>query len=151
MGTYVALIVLNRAVAPCSEALAFSEWWAATTGDRLVKVPKAGLDHRRFWDAMDQIDGSQLTPRSNALHCTRMVDVFNIDLSVWPLDMTNYATYIDSTNGAAPMRSANASRNAATLDTIGLQDGSCQPTVGSRWCPTPTRSNKPVRLIHHGG
>ncbi|MEZ5371816.1 MAG: IS1634 family transposase [Microthrixaceae bacterium] len=121
VGTYVALIVLNRVIAPCSK-LAFSEWWAATTGDRLVKVPTAGLDHRRFWDAMDQIDGSQLTEIERRL-TTRMVDVFNIDLSGLALDMTNFATYIDSTNGAAPVAQrghAKQKRNDLRLIGLGL-------------------------------
>jgi hypothetical protein len=31
VGTYIALAALNRVVAPCSK-LAFSDWWATTTG-----------------------------------------------------------------------------------------------------------------------
>src|ERR1019366_2172209 len=51
VGTYFALAVANRVAAPCSK-LAFSDWWATTCGDRLVKLPATALDHRRFWDAM---------------------------------------------------------------------------------------------------
>ena len=121
VGTYVALIVLNRIIAPCSK-LGFSEWWATTTGDRLVKVPKAGLDHRRFWDAMDQIGDEQLTEIERRL-TTRMVDVFNIDLSGLALDMTNFATYIDSTNTVAPVAQrghAKQKRNDLRLIGLGL-------------------------------
>ena len=121
VGTYMALIVLNRIIAPCSK-LAFSEWWATTVGDRLIKVPKAGLDHRRFWDAMDQINDTQLTEIERRL-TTRMVDVFNIDLSGLALDMTNFATYIDSTNDAAPVAQrghAKQKRNDLRLIGLGL-------------------------------
>jgi len=59
VGTYIALAVLNRVVAPCSK-LQFAEWFAKTAGDRLVKLPLVALDHRRFWDAMDEISQEQL-------------------------------------------------------------------------------------------
>jgi len=55
----MALATANRVVDPCSER-AFSEWCAKTAGDRLVKLPAAALDYRRFWDAMDQISETQL-------------------------------------------------------------------------------------------
>jgi hypothetical protein len=58
VGTYIALAAANRVVAPCSK-LAFSDWWQTTAADRWVKVPTAALDHRRFWDAMDQIAPAQ--------------------------------------------------------------------------------------------
>ena len=35
VGTYIALMVLNRVVAPCSK-LGFGDWWATTAGDRLA-------------------------------------------------------------------------------------------------------------------
>ncbi len=48
VGTYFALSIANRVAGPCSK-LAFSDWWATTAGDRLVKLPASALDHRRFW------------------------------------------------------------------------------------------------------
>src|SRR5262245_47257154 len=59
VGTYLALATLNRVVAPRSK-LAFAAWWQATAGDRLVKLPAGALDHRRFWDAMDQVSVADL-------------------------------------------------------------------------------------------
>jgi hypothetical protein len=47
VGTYFALSVANRVVAPCSK-LAFADWWATTCGDRLVKLPASGGDGRRL-------------------------------------------------------------------------------------------------------
>ena len=92
VGTYIALATLNRVVAPCSK-LAFSEWWASTAGDRLVRLSVAARDHRRFWDAMDAISPQQLTQIERRLS-TVMVDQFGLDLSGLVLDMTNFATYI---------------------------------------------------------
>ncbi len=53
------LMLANRIVAPCSK-LASVEWWATTAGDRMVKLPQSALDHRRFWDAMDQLTPAML-------------------------------------------------------------------------------------------
>ncbi|MHB1785427.1 MAG: IS1634 family transposase [Acidimicrobiales bacterium] len=100
VGTYIALAALNRVVAPCSK-LAFAHWWAKTTGDRLVgHLPPAALDHRRFWDAMDAITAAQLTEIERRI-TGAMVEVFDLDLSGLVLDMTNFATYIDSANERA--------------------------------------------------
>src|SRR5664279_612278 len=55
VGTYLALATANRVVAPCSK-LGLQQWWATTAGPRFTKVPVAATDHRRFWDAMDNLD-----------------------------------------------------------------------------------------------
>src|SRR5664280_1190943 len=55
VGTYLALATANRVVAPCSK-LGLQQWWATTAGPRFTKVPVAVTDHRRFWDAMDNLD-----------------------------------------------------------------------------------------------
>src|SRR6266498_3836409 len=73
-GTYLALAALNRAVDPCSKR-AFADWWRTTAADRFTKIPASVLDHRRFWDAFRAV----------------------------PLDMTNFATFIDTGNGRAPI------------------------------------------------
>src|SRR5271157_308370 len=98
--TYIALATANRVVAPCSK-LAFADWWAGTAGPRWVRTPAGALDHRRFWDAMDQLDADALS-RVEAELGRRMVSEFELDLSALVLDMTNFATYIDSTNDRAP-------------------------------------------------
>ena len=54
VGTYVALACANRIVDPCSKR-GFADWWATTAGSRWVKLDRAALDHRRFWDAMDRL------------------------------------------------------------------------------------------------
>jgi transposase len=101
VGTYIALATANRIVDPCSKR-AFADWWATTAGPRWVKAPAASLDHRRFWDAMDRLDQAALT-RIEADLGRAMVTAFGLDLSGLVLDMTNFATYLDSTNARAPI------------------------------------------------
>lgn len=101
IGTYLALATANRMVAPCSK-LGFADWWDTTAGPRWVKIAAPALDHRRFWDAMDRLDVDQLRVVEAELG-RRMVTEFGLDLSALVLDMTNFATFIDSTNDRAPI------------------------------------------------
>jgi transposase len=119
VGTYIALAVANRLVDPCSK-LAFAKWWATTAGDRWVRLPAAALDHRRFWDAMDAISADQLKQIERRI-VTRMVEVFAVDLSGLVLDMTNFATYIDSGNARAPVaQRGHAKQKRTDLRLVGL-------------------------------
>jgi transposase len=119
VGTYIALATANRVVDPCSKR-AFSEWWATTAGDRFVRLPAGALDHRRFWDAMDAISESQLAEIERRV-VTAMVETFALDLSGLVLDMTNFATYIDSANGAAPIaQRGHAKQKRTDLRLVGL-------------------------------
>jgi len=101
VGTYIALATLNRVVDPCSK-LAFEKWWGTTAGDRWLRVPAGALDHRRFWDAMDVIGEEDLNEIERRI-VTAMVERFEIDLGGLVLDMTNFATWIDSANERAPI------------------------------------------------
>src|SRR6266851_1395568 len=101
VGTYIALATLNRVVDPCSK-LAFSEWWEKTAGDRWLRIAAGALDHRRVWEAMDQISEGDLVEIERRI-VAAMVETFSIDLSGLVLDMTNFATWIDSGNPRAPI------------------------------------------------
>jgi transposase len=101
VGTYIALATANRIVAPCSK-LAFAEWWAGTAGPRWLKLPAAAMDHRRFWKAMDRLGEKELR-RIEARIGRALVKEFDLDLSGLALDMTNFATFIDSSNERAPL------------------------------------------------
>ena len=119
VGTYIALATANRVVDPCSK-LAFAKWWATTAGDRWVKVPAGALDHRRFWDAMDAISEDQLRQIERRV-VARLVEVFDVDLSGLVLDMTNFATYIDSGNDRAPIaQRGHAKQKRTDLRLVGL-------------------------------
>jgi transposase len=118
-GTYLALAALNRVVAPCSKA-AFAEWWATTAADRLTRVPAAALDHRRFWDAMRNVPLPMLTEIERRI-TSRMIEEFDLDVSALALDMTNFATYIDTANDKAPIaQRGKAKQKRADLRLVGL-------------------------------
>lgn len=95
-GTYIALACANRIVDPCSKR-AFKEWWHKTCGPRITKIAGPALDHRRFWDAMDQLTDAHLLDIERAL-TERMISEFSVDLQGLVLDMTNFATFVDSAN-----------------------------------------------------
>jgi transposase len=119
VGTYMALATANRIVDPCSK-LAFADWWASTAGPRMVKLSDAALDHRRFWDAMDVLSQADLRTIETELG-RRMVTEFGLDLSGLVLDMTNFATYIDSANERAPIAQRGKAKQKRTdLRLVGL-------------------------------
>ncbi len=119
VGTYIALATLNRVTDPCSK-LAFAEWWSTTAGDRMVRLPAAALGHRRFWDAMDALSEAQLAEIERRI-VARMVAVFGIELSGLVLDMTNFATYIDSANPRASIaQRGHAKQKRTDLRIVGL-------------------------------
>jgi len=119
VGTYIALAVANRVVAPCSK-LGFADWWATTAGPRWVKLPPAALDHRRFWEAMDRLGEQQLRMVEAELG-RRMVAEFGLDLSGLVVDMTNFATFIDSANQRAPIaQRGKAKQKRMDLRLVGL-------------------------------
>src|SRR6266487_834179 len=101
VGTYLALATANRVVAPCSK-LAFADWWATTAGPRWLRLPDSALDHRRFWEAMDRLGDADLKAIETEIG-RRVVTEYGLDLSGLVLDMTNFATFIDSANQRAPI------------------------------------------------
>ncbi|CAN5752488.1 transposase [soil metagenome] len=121
VGTYLALAIANRVVDPCSK-LALSEWWQTTAGPRFVRprLPAAATDHRRFWDAMNAVSTGQLVAIERAI-TTRVIELFGLELSGVVLDMTNFATFIDSANTRAPVaQRGNAKQKRNDLRLVGL-------------------------------
>ncbi|MGH3922142.1 MAG: IS1634 family transposase [Pseudonocardiaceae bacterium] len=119
VGTYLALAALNRLVDPCSKR-GFADWWRTTAADRFVKIPSAVLDHRRFWDAMHAVSIEQVVAIEQRL-ALAMIEAFDLDTSALALDMTNFATYIDSTNDRAPIaQRGKAKQKRADLRLVGL-------------------------------
>ena len=57
----------------------------------------AALDHRRFWEAMDAVSVKALRAAERAI-AAQMVERFDLDLAGLVLDMTNFATFVDSDN-----------------------------------------------------
>jgi transposase len=119
VGTYLALACANRVVAPCSK-LGFADWWATTAGPRWVKLSAAALDHRRFWEAMDRLTEADLRTIETEIG-RRIVTEYDLDLSGLILDMTNFATYIDSGNDKAPIaQRGKAKQKRVDLRLVGL-------------------------------
>ena len=119
VGTYVALATLNRIVDPCSKR-AFADWWATTAGPRWVRLDETALDHRRFWDAMNLIGEADLAAIETQIY-GGMIDRYGLDLASVALDMTNFATYIDSTNERAPIaQRGKAKQKRVDLRLVGL-------------------------------
>ena len=118
-GTYLALAALNRVVAPCSK-LGFAEWWAKTAAPRFARIPPAVLDHRRFWDAMHAVTLEELAEISRRI-ALAIVASFRLDCSSVALDMTNFATFIDTGNGRAPIaQRGKAKQKRSDLRLVGL-------------------------------
>jgi len=118
-GTYLALTVLNRVVDPCSKR-GFADWWRTTAADRFTKIATSTLDHRRFWDAMHAVPLDALAQIEAKLAlglCAR----YGLDTSSVALDMTNFATFIDTGNGNAPIaQRGKAKQKRADLRLVGL-------------------------------
>src|SRR5665648_1192435 len=118
-GTYLALSVLNRVTDPCSKR-GLADWWKKTAGDRFAKIGASGLDHRRFWDAMHAVPLDALAGIEEKL-ALAMIDRFGLDTSSVALDMTNFATFIDTGNDAAPIaQRGKAKQKRADLRLVGL-------------------------------
>ena len=119
VGTYLVLAALNRVVAPASK-LGFADWWKSTAADRFTRIASGVLDHRRFWDAMHSITVEQLAEIEQAL-ALAMIGQFGLDISALALDMTNFATYIDSGNDKAPIAQRGKAKQKRTdLRLVGL-------------------------------
>src|SRR6266508_2562337 len=118
-GTYLALAVLNRVVDPCSKR-GFADWWRTTAADRFTKIGVSALDHRRFWEAMHAVRLDGLGGAEGGLAvavCAR----YGLDTSSVALDMTNFATFIDTGNDKAPIAQRGKAKQKRTdLRLVGL-------------------------------
>jgi transposase len=118
-GTYLVLAALNRLVDPCSKR-GFANWWKSTAADRFTKIATSALDHRRFWDAMHAVPVDALAGIEQTL-ALAMIDKFDLDTSSVALDMTNFATFIDTGNDAAPIaQRGKAKQKRSDLRLVGL-------------------------------
>jgi transposase len=119
VGTYISLAVANRVVAPCSK-LAFADWWESTAGPRWTQLPAEAAGHGHFWRAMDRISAQDLREIEGEIF-RRMVHEYSLDLSGLVLDMTNFATFIDSGNDRAPIaQRGKAKQKRVDLRLVGL-------------------------------
>jgi transposase len=119
VGTYLALAALNRVVDPCSR-WAFADWWTTTAAERFTKIRAGVLEHRRFWDALRTLTETHLVEIERRVTQT-MIERFGLDVSAVALDMTNFATYIDTGNDKAELaQRGKAKQKRADLRLVGL-------------------------------
>lgn len=119
VGTYLALAALNRLVDPRSKR-SFADWWATTAAERFTRIRPAVLDHRRAWDATHGVSAGDLAEIERRVGAA-MVTRFDLDISAVALDMTNFATFIDSTNPSASLaQRGKAKQKRADLRLVGL-------------------------------
>lgn len=119
IGAYLALAALNRLVDPCSRR-SLADWWTATAADRFTGIRVGVLDHRRFWDATRTITTAHLAEIERRI-VAAMIATFGLDISAVALDMTNFATYIDSGNDKASLaQRGKAKQKRADLRLVGL-------------------------------
>ena len=135
MDPYLALAALNRVVAPTSK-LRFADWWQTIAADRFTKIPASVLDHRKFWEAMHALALEELAEVQERI-AVAMVSEFNLDISALALDMTNFATYIDSVNEKAPIAQRGKTKQKRTVPSlVGLglviTRGGGNPAAGPR-------------------
>src|SRR3974377_1773516 len=87
---------------------------------RSHKTPAGGVDPRRFWDAMHAVTLEQMEQASKKI-AARIVEVSGVDVSSVALDMTNFATFIATANGKAPIaQRGKAKQKRADLRLVGL-------------------------------
>ena len=119
VGTYLALAALNRLVDPCSRR-SLADWWTATAADRFTTIHAGVLDHRRFWDATRAITTAHLAEIERRV-VAAMIATYGLDISAVALDMTNFATYIDSGNDKTSLaQRGKAKQKRADLRLVGL-------------------------------
>ena len=120
VGTYLALAALGRLVAPGRRRRSPTGGPPPPRTGSPGSAPKV-LDHRKFWDAMHAVGRRRACRRSRARLAARMIAVFDLDTSSVALDMTNFATYIDTTNGQAPIAQRGKAKQKRTdLRLVGL-------------------------------
>ena len=81
---------------------------------------RCARDHRRFWDAMDRLGEAELRVIETRIG-RAMVTEFGLDLTGLALDMTNFATFIDTGNKRAPIAQRGKAKQKRTdLRLVGL-------------------------------
>ncbi|MDJ0315548.1 hypothetical protein [Arthrobacter sp. H35-D1] len=115
-GIYLSLAALNGVVAPTSK-LGFADWWKTTATDRFTKIPASVLDHRKFWEATHALSLDELAEVEERI-TVALVNEFNLDIFALALDMTNFATYIDSANAKAPIAQRGKAKQKRTVPSL---------------------------------
>jgi len=119
VGAYLLLAALNRCVAPRSKAKA-AAWYEGTSLSRWLPFKPAQLTSQRFWDNMDRVDEAAIRAIQGEL-TQKIVELFDLDLSCFFYDATNFFTFIDSFNEDSTLAQRGKSKEGRTnLRILGL-------------------------------
>ena len=106
VGQYMLVAAFNRCSSPTSKTK-IGEWYQETILPRLLNVDPKYLTSQRFWDNMNLITDEDLKEIQTQL-AKRIIEVYNMDLSVLLYDATNFFTFIDTNNSCTlPQRGHN--------------------------------------------
>ncbi len=94
--TVLTLASIQRAVKPASKR-AFADWADGTSLPYMVGFDAQDLTSQDFWEAMDGISEDELQ-KCWARIVQKIVNLFDLDISTFHLDYTNYFTWISSKN-----------------------------------------------------
>ncbi|HWQ22586.1 MAG TPA: IS1634 family transposase [Gaiellaceae bacterium] len=120
VGTYLQLIACNRASAPCAK-LRLRAWYEQTALVSALGLPARALDHRRVWDAMDEVS-EQAIERIEERLVRRLVELGELeDGELLVFDPTNLFTFIASGNERSELaRRGHSKQGRHDLRQVGL-------------------------------
>lgn len=119
VGAYLLLAALNRCVAPGSKAKV-GTWYEGTSLSRWLPFNPSQVTSQRFWDNMDRVDEAAIRAIEGKL-TRKIVEMFDLDLSCFFYDATNFFTFIDSFNENSTLAQRGKSKEGRTnLRILGL-------------------------------
>jgi transposase len=101
VGESLLLAAIHRAIHPGSKRT-FASWAKSTTLPELAVFDADKIDSQHFWDQMDSVTDAQLENVETAL-TEKMIEKSLFSAKLLFYDLTNFFTYIDSTNSRAKL------------------------------------------------
>jgi transposase len=118
VGSYLELVVINRATSPTSKR-ALAGFYEETCLSRLLGHPARALAPQRLFDAMGALGEEQLVLVEEEL-VRRAREAYGLCAQTILFDTTNFATYLDSETPAALARRGHAKTKRHDLRLVGL-------------------------------
>ena len=119
VGTYLLVAILNRCLAPCSEA-GIAAWYDRTVLPELLPVRGSQLSSQHFWDNFDRVTPDAI----QAIECdlvAALVRDFEIDLRQVLFDTTNCFTFLDTSNNKSSLAERGHTKEGPTsLRSVGV-------------------------------
>lgn len=101
VGKSLLLAVIHRAIKAGSKR-SFANWAKQTTLPHLAQFSPSKLNSSHFWDQMDTVEDKQLE-KVEKLITTKMMEAGLLSPKLLFYDLTNFYTYISSTNKASEL------------------------------------------------